>query len=75
MENEEVCYTVLEFAKLLKYSPHGIRNLIKAGKIRAFQMDDASRSPFRIPISELFRFQQAGICKVNQTLKMEEEEI
>ena len=74
-EDKAVCYTVEEFAKLLKYSPHGIRDLIHKGKIRAAKMNDGIKSPFRIPVSELYRFLGKGICQLNPSLKQVEEEI
>lgn len=49
------CYTISEFAKLMKLHPVTIRRAIKAGRIHAFRAGRGKKSPWRIPETEIER--------------------
>lgn len=58
-------YTIKEFALIFRLCERSIRNAIKQGRIRAFRISDSKRSPYRIPASEYYRVQSAGIIENN----------
>lgn len=56
--------TVEEFANKLKVHPHTVRSAIKKGHISAFRVNTGSRSPFRIPSSEIYRMAEVNLEEV-----------
>lgn len=66
-------YSVDEFARLLDVCAQTIRTLIRTGKLRAFRSGPGARAPFRIPLSELMRYQVVGMHKMNPNLEVEDE--
>ncbi len=52
--NDEIL-TVNQFAKKIGSTKQTVLKLIKQGKIIAFRLSDAKKSPFRIKVSEIDR--------------------
>jgi len=66
-------YSVDEFSRLLNVCAQTVRALIKKGKLRAFRSGLGERSPFRIPVSELMRYQVVGMHEINPNLEVDDE--
>lgn len=68
MDNEFL--TVSQFSIYLNICCHTVRKMIKSGKVRAFRASDGKRAPFRIPKSEMTRFQVMGMHEMNPGLEI-----
>ena len=66
-------YTVDQFAGHFDISSGTVRTLIKLGEIRAFRSGPGLRAPYRIPVSEITRYQVVGMHKLNPNLEVEDE--
>lgn len=69
---EKEFYTVKEFSKVFNVCEQTIRTLIRIGRLRAFRSGSGKRSPFRIPTSEITRFQVMGMHEMNPNLECED---
>jgi excisionase family DNA binding protein len=58
--------TVEEFARKIKMCTHTVRRSIKQGRIYAMRPGIGSRSPYRIPESELERLQIENMYKTKK---------
>lgn len=66
-------FNVKEFAVELEVCEHTVRTMIKSGKLRAFRAGAGVKSPFRIPKSELTRYQVEGMHAMNPNLQIQED--
>lgn len=55
MDNEEICFTIIQFALKMSVHPNTIRRAIKNGKIQAINMGSGVKKIYRIPSSEIGR--------------------
>lgn len=72
MEEDKKFYTVEEFAEIFRVSPRAIRDAITAGRVRGFKVGISRKFPWRIPVSEFYRVQSAGIIEINENLRKDE---
>lgn len=56
-------YSVSDFAKLLRVSKRTIWRSIKSGRINAFRIGPAKKSPLRIARSEIYRMAEFDLEK------------
>jgi len=64
MEKEPDFYSVTKFAEKLAMHPNTVRKAIEDGHISACRLTTASKSPFRIPSSEIIRIMEFKLEEV-----------
>ena len=68
MELNHDFYTVEEFSEIFRVSARAIRKAIICVRIRAFKIGQSRKFPYRIPKSEYYRIQSAGMYEINPNL-------
>jgi excisionase family DNA binding protein len=61
---ESIYISPAEFARRMDFNPATVRNWIVAGKIKAVVIRNPKRNHYRIPLSEVERFEKEMVNKI-----------